>query len=133
MGPARYDSSAIEEIVKTTMDDDNVAPIGKKGCLGDNVGNQEPQNPGGCPWHAGGGEDMLAEILVNVGRIGIGNEPIKEIDINPVIISGFRSVAVDALIIRKKRPIPFPVNVDPSLFKNPSSSKRLGSQFGNFP
>ncbi|MCD6533879.1 MAG: acetate--CoA ligase family protein [Deltaproteobacteria bacterium] len=44
-------------------------------------------------------KDKLAEILINVGRIGIENEQIKEIDINPVIISGSRLVAVDALII----------------------------------
>ncbi|MBW2608821.1 MAG: acetate--CoA ligase family protein [Deltaproteobacteria bacterium] len=42
--------------------------------------------------------DMLAEILINVGRIGLENEAVKEIDINPVIISGNRPVAVDALV-----------------------------------
>lgn len=46
--------------------------------------------------------DMLAEILINVGRIGIENEQVKEIDINPVIISGSRPIAVDALIILDK-------------------------------
>ncbi|MEA2038272.1 MAG: acetate--CoA ligase family protein [Thermodesulfobacteriota bacterium] len=46
--------------------------------------------------------DMLAEILINVGRIGIENERVKEIDINPVIISGSRPIAVDALIILDK-------------------------------
>jgi len=46
--------------------------------------------------------DMLAEILINVGRIGLENEQVKEIDINPVIISGTRPVAVDALIILDK-------------------------------
>ncbi len=44
-------------------------------------------------------KDKLAEILINVGRIGIENEQIKEIDINPVIVSGTRLVAADALII----------------------------------
>ncbi|MBW2616704.1 MAG: acetate--CoA ligase family protein [Deltaproteobacteria bacterium] len=43
--------------------------------------------------------DMLADILINVGRIGLENKQVKEIDINPVIISGSRPVAVDALII----------------------------------
>ena len=38
--------------------------------------------------------DMLAEILINVGRIGLENEAVKEIDINPVIISGSRPVAM---------------------------------------
>jgi len=46
--------------------------------------------------------DMLADILINIGRIGLENEQIKEIDINPVIISGSRPVAVDALIILDK-------------------------------
>ncbi|HDZ90131.1 MAG: acetate--CoA ligase family protein [Deltaproteobacteria bacterium] len=46
--------------------------------------------------------DMLAELLINVGRIGLENEQIKEIDINPVIISGSKPVAVDALIILDK-------------------------------
>jgi acetyl-CoA synthetase (ADP-forming) len=44
-------------------------------------------------------KDMLAEMLVTVGRIGIENDRIKEIDINPLIISGGKPVAVDALIV----------------------------------
>ena len=46
--------------------------------------------------------DMLPESLINVGGIGLENEQIKEIDINPVIISGSRPVALDALIILDK-------------------------------
>ncbi len=44
-------------------------------------------------------KDMLAEILVAVGRIGMENKAIKEIDINPVIISDGKPVAVDALVV----------------------------------
>ena len=44
-------------------------------------------------------KDMLAEMLITVGRIGIENDRIKEIDINPLIISGGKPVAVDALIV----------------------------------
>ena len=44
-------------------------------------------------------KDMLAEMLMTVGRIGVENDRIKEIDINPVIISGGKPVAVDALIV----------------------------------
>ena len=44
-------------------------------------------------------KDILAEMLMAVGRIGIENDRIKEIDINPVIISGGKPVAVDALIV----------------------------------
>lgn len=47
--------------------------------------------------------DLLAEMLINVGRIGIENKIIKEIDINPVIISGGKPVAVDALVVLEKR------------------------------
>lgn len=47
-------------------------------------------------------KDMLAEILMTMGRIGIENEAIKEIDINPVIISNGKPVAVDALVVLQK-------------------------------
>ena len=43
--------------------------------------------------------DSLADILIAVGRIGIENDTVKEIDINPIIISGTKPVAVDALVI----------------------------------
>ena len=43
--------------------------------------------------------ELLADILIKVGQIGIENENIKEIDINPVIISKGKPVAVDALVI----------------------------------
>ncbi|OPX36221.1 MAG: carboxylate--amine ligase [Desulfobacteraceae bacterium 4484_190.3] len=41
--------------------------------------------------------DTLAQILVTVGKIGLENHEIKEIDINPLILAGSRPVAVDAL------------------------------------
>ncbi len=43
--------------------------------------------------------DMFAEILIKVGQIGIDNKRVKEIDINPMIISGGKPVAVDALVV----------------------------------
>lgn len=43
--------------------------------------------------------EQLADILITVGKIGLEQEAIKEIDINPVILAGSRPVAVDALII----------------------------------
>jgi acyl-CoA synthetase (NDP forming) len=43
--------------------------------------------------------ELLADILIKVGQIGIENENIKEIDINPVIISKGKPVAVDARVI----------------------------------
>ena len=45
--------------------------------------------------------DLLCDILVKVGEIGMENEFIQEIDINPLILSGARPVAVDALIVLK--------------------------------
>ena len=44
-------------------------------------------------------KDMLADMLMTVGRIGLENDQIKEIDINPVIINGGKPVAVDALVV----------------------------------
>jgi acetyl-CoA synthetase (ADP-forming) len=41
----------------------------------------------------------LADVLVTVGRIGLENSRIKEIDINPLILRDGRPVAVDALIV----------------------------------
>ncbi len=43
--------------------------------------------------------DLLAEILIAIGRLGMENEAVKEIDINPVIISAGKPVAVDARVV----------------------------------
>jgi acetate---CoA ligase (ADP-forming) subunit beta len=43
--------------------------------------------------------DLLVQILITVGNIGLENETIREIDINPLILSGSKPVAVDALIV----------------------------------
>ncbi|OPY92367.1 MAG: Succinyl-CoA ligase (ADP-forming) subunit beta [Syntrophaceae bacterium PtaU1.Bin231] len=43
--------------------------------------------------------DRLAEILRNLGRIGLEIPEIAEIDINPLIIDGDLPVAVDALVV----------------------------------
>ncbi|MBI5605305.1 MAG: acetate--CoA ligase family protein [Deltaproteobacteria bacterium] len=44
-------------------------------------------------------KDLLADILIRIGQIGLEIEAIKEIDINPLIVSGNRPIAVDALIV----------------------------------
>jgi succinyl-CoA synthetase beta subunit len=44
-------------------------------------------------------KDELAQILMAVGRIGVENAHIKEIDINPLIIRDGHPVAVDALVV----------------------------------
>ena len=43
--------------------------------------------------------NIFSDILIKVGQIGLENENVKEIDINPVIISGNQPVAVDALVV----------------------------------
>ena len=47
-------------------------------------------------------EDILAQMLINVGNIGLEIEQVQEIDLNPVIISGTKPVVVDALIVLKQ-------------------------------
>ncbi len=43
--------------------------------------------------------ESLAQMLINLGRLGLENDHVKEIDINPVILNGSRPVAVDALVL----------------------------------
>jgi acetyl-CoA synthetase (ADP-forming) len=48
--------------------------------------------------------DQMVQILTAVGRIGLENEVVKEIDINPLIIRDGKPVAVDALIVLEGEP-----------------------------
>ncbi len=41
--------------------------------------------------------DRLADILIKIGNIGLEEESIQEIDINPLILSNSQPIAVDAL------------------------------------
>jgi len=43
--------------------------------------------------------NALAKILIAIGNIGMEHDAVKEIDVNPLIISGDKPVAVDALVI----------------------------------
>ena len=43
--------------------------------------------------------DRLVDIVIRLGAIGLEHVHIKEIDVNPIIISGSSPVAVDALIV----------------------------------
>jgi hypothetical protein len=45
--------------------------------------------------------ELLSNILINLGRIGLEIEPVQEIDLNPVILSGTKPIVVDALIVLK--------------------------------
>ena len=43
--------------------------------------------------------DLLASMLINAGKLGLDLEAVKEVDANPLIISGNRPVVVDALVV----------------------------------
>jgi acetyl-CoA synthetase (ADP-forming) len=43
--------------------------------------------------------ELLADILMAVGQIGMDNENVKEIDINPLKLINGKPVAVDALVV----------------------------------
>jgi len=43
--------------------------------------------------------EIMTEILISVGQIGLDNKEISQIDINPLIICNEKPVAVDALIV----------------------------------
>ncbi len=43
--------------------------------------------------------ETLSRILISIGQIGLDNERVKEIDVNPLIIRKGEPVAVDALVI----------------------------------
>ena len=42
---------------------------------------------------------LLEQMLINLGQLGLDYPEIKEVDLNPVILSGAKPVVVDALII----------------------------------
>jgi succinyl-CoA synthetase beta subunit len=43
--------------------------------------------------------EAVADIVIALGKIGLDHEEIQEIDVNPLIISGNKPVAVDALVV----------------------------------
>ena len=43
--------------------------------------------------------DLLVSMLINMGKLGLDLDAVKEVDVNPLIISGSRPVAVDALVV----------------------------------
>lgn len=47
-------------------------------------------------------KNELAQILISVGRIGLENDRIREIDINPLMITAGKPVAADALVILER-------------------------------
>jgi acetyl-CoA synthetase (ADP-forming) len=76
-----------------------VAPLQKRDALemmGDIKGHKILENVRGMD---AADVDALADMLIKVGQIGLENEKVREIDINPVILSGSKPVAVDALVV----------------------------------
>jgi len=47
--------------------------------------------------------DLLVSMLINAGRLGLELEAVKEVDVNPLIISGNQPVAVDALVVLQEK------------------------------
>lgn len=47
--------------------------------------------------------ELLVSMLINAGRLGLEIEAVKEVDINPLIISGNKPVAVDALVVLEEK------------------------------
>lgn len=47
-------------------------------------------------------QDVLVQALVGIGNLGLAHEDIAEIDINPLIVTGGKPLAVDALVILKR-------------------------------
>ncbi len=43
--------------------------------------------------------DLLASLLINAGKLGMDLDAVKEVDANPLIISGSKPVVVDALVV----------------------------------
>jgi len=48
--------------------------------------------------------DAMADLLVNLGRLGSENQQIEQVDINPVVVSDGKPVPVDAGIILRPYP-----------------------------
>ncbi len=44
-------------------------------------------------------QDVLSKALISLGQIGMENERVKEIDVNPMIVRNGQPVAVDALVV----------------------------------
>jgi acetyl-CoA synthetase (ADP-forming) len=47
--------------------------------------------------------DLLSSMLISMGQLGLDLEDVKEVDVNPLIVSGAKPVAVDALVVLQDR------------------------------
>ncbi len=79
-----------------------VAPIDKEDAL-DMMGSIRAGNiMGSFRSMEAADTDQLARMLIALGTVGLNHPEVEEIDINPVILSGSRPVAVDVLIVLKR-------------------------------
>ncbi len=46
--------------------------------------------------------DVLSQSLISLGKIGLENESVEQIDVNPLIIKKGKPIAADALVILKR-------------------------------
>jgi acetyl-CoA synthetase (ADP-forming) len=76
-----------------------MAPVGKREAL-DMINTIKARDLLG-PYRGMPGADIdrLAGMLMAIGSMGLEQPAINEIDVNPVMLSGRRPVAVDALIV----------------------------------
>jgi acyl-CoA synthetase (NDP forming) len=75
-----------------------VAPIEKDDALDMMYEIKARRILGAIPGMPAADFDQIADILIKVGTIGLEQEKVKEIDINPIILAGSRPIAVDALV-----------------------------------
>jgi acetyl-CoA synthetase (ADP-forming) len=47
--------------------------------------------------------DLLATMLINAGQLGLELAAVKEVDVNPLIVSGNKPIAVDALVVLEEK------------------------------
>lgn len=76
-----------------------IAPLDQKQALGMMEETKAHKMLGAVRGMEAVDKDLLAHILIQLGQIGLDLEGVKEIDINPLIISGNKPVAADALIV----------------------------------
>ena len=75
--------------------------------------------------------DLLSQCLLQLGQIGLDHPAIKEIDINPMMVSDGRPVAADALVVLQTPPIPISEDRQESdgleVFFNPRNVAVIGA------
>jgi hypothetical protein len=50
--------------------------------------------------------EVMSKSLIALGNLGMEQDAIQEVDVNPLIIRGSQPVAVDALVVLRSEPQP---------------------------